>query len=118
MSVDETKTRSVISSACISAAFYFCVGAFAMFFDQILFWFRQGAWIPRQMWLVLTWTGWQQPPSVFSGNAQSTLDWVWAMIGNCPIAVLLSGLALTAAVTGCLTHPPAPRSTGNLRGAH
>jgi hypothetical protein len=117
MSVEDIKTRSFVSSLCISAAFYFCVGAFAMFFDQVLFWFRQGAWVPHQMWVVMTWTGWQQPPSLFPGAAQSLLDRFWVMVGNCPIAVLLSFLALAAATTGCLTHPT-PKSSGTLRGAH
>jgi hypothetical protein len=117
MSVEDIKSRSLLSTLCISTAFYLCVGAFGMFFDQLLFWFRQGAWVPHQMWVVLNWTGWQQPPAVFSGSVQSTLDRLWVLVGNCPVAVLLSGLALAAAVTGCLTHP-APKSTGTLRGAH
>jgi hypothetical protein len=117
MRTSNERTRSAFSSACSYVAIWLCAAALALLGYQVLLWLRHGAWVPHQMWVVLSWTGWERPPSIWWGLGQPTLDHIWALIGNCPITIALCALSIVAAVIGFLGNS-SRLETGSLRGAH
>lgn len=109
MRLQEDKSHSAFSGGCFYAAFYLCLGAVVLFGYQMLLWFRHGAWVPHQMWLVLIWSGWERPPSIALGYGQPAIDRIWSLIGNCPITIVLCVLALVAALIGFAFDPSRTR---------
>ena len=117
MSVQDKNSRSSFASGCFYAAFYLCIGATLLFAYQAVQWLREGAWIPQQVSTLLGWLGLQQPPAILWSVARSSTDRVWGVLGNCPITIMLSAVALCAALLGYAIHP-ASKAQGPLRGAH
>jgi hypothetical protein len=117
MHMQEERRHSAFSGGCFYAAFYLSLGSIALVGYQTLVWLRQGAWVPHQMWLLLIWARWEQPPRIVWGQAQPALDRLWGLLGNCPISMFLGLLAMSIAFIGYLRDPsraPPPR----LRDAH
>jgi len=117
MSVNQTNSKSPYSAGCFYAAGYLCLAAVFLIGYQFLVWYRGGAWIPYHMWLILESTGWQHAPSVPVGRAQATLDWVWDLIGNCPITLALCAAALSAVGIGVIWEIASTRAA-ELKDAH
>lgn len=102
MTADRHNTSIILRAGYFYAAGYFGLGALCLLVYQTFIWWRLGAWIPYQMWLVLVASGWQHPPSLWLASAQPAFDRAWDTIGNCPISIVLSILALIAACLGVI----------------
>jgi len=118
MSKNPTRsTKFLFGSGCLYAAAYLTIAAAGLFFYQAMLWYRTGAWLPHNMWQVLILTGWQHPPSMPWSRAQLVIDRLWDTIGNCPISIALSVVAIVVAVIGMKCSMPEGPVTG-LRNAH
>jgi hypothetical protein len=107
----------MFSEGCFYVAFYLCLGAIVLFTDQLLTWLKHGAWMPHQMWLLLKWSGWEQPPSLLGGVGQPVIDALWGLIGNCPITLVLTLAAAGIALLGVMRDPMRTRPAA-WRNAH
>ena len=117
MRVLDQRHHSLFSELCFYVAFYLSLGTIVLFSYQLLIWLRHGAWMPHQMWLLLKWAGWEQPPSLLGGSGQPVLDRLWDAIGNCPITVVLAPLAVGIAMLGVM-HDPGRTQPAAWRNAH
>ncbi len=100
MSAQQTEQRSLFATAWFYTAGYLCLSATAVLSYQTFLWLRHGAWLPFQMWNVLEWIGWQNPPLLTWTGLQPLIDLVWELIGNCPITIAGSTAAVMAAILG------------------
>ena len=99
MSLYYDHSKSPIAAGLFYAAAYLTIGAALLIGYQTFVWMHEGAWIVHRMWQVLESIGWQHAPTVPGARTQFFMDWLWAMIGNCPIAIALSiGAALTVVI--------------------
>ena len=114
---DRVKPQSMLSTACFYAAGYFCLGALLVLGYQTLFWYRQGAWLSYRMWVMLEWAGWQHSPPAPLARLQPLFNWVWEMIGNCPITIAFSLATIVAALLGFARESAYVRAV-QLRDAH
>lgn len=110
-------TKSPIAAGLFYAAGYLTLGALVLLGYQTLTWLREGVWIVHRMWQVLEAIGWQHAPSVPGGRTQATVDWVWLVIGNCPIAFALSLAAMITIVLALIWGSASTRAA-ELRDAH
>jgi hypothetical protein len=117
MTVHQETSKSPIAAGLFYAAGYLTLGALLVLGYQTLTWFREGVWIVHRMWQVLESIGWQHAPTVPGSRTQATVDLVWAVIGNCPIAFALS-LAAMITIVAALISGSASTRAAELRDAH
>jgi hypothetical protein len=100
MTVNRTKPKSILSTACFYAAGYCCLAALLVFVSQALYWYREGVWASFRLWLILDWVGWQHAPRSPVPRLQPWLDQAWDMLSECPITIAFSIATVAIAVLG------------------
>ena len=111
------KPQSIISTGCFYTAGYLCLGAALTLGYQALFWYRQGAWVTYRMWTLFDWAGLQHSPTAPMYRLQPLFNYVWQVIGSCPITIALSLATAIIAFLGFLRESSYIRAI-QLRDAH
>ena len=117
MSLYYDHSKSPIAAGLLYAAAYLTIGAAFLIGYQTLVWWREGIWIAHRMWQLLESIGWQHAPTVPGARLQFMVDWLWAEIGNCPIAIAMSLSAVLTIVVAMVWETASTRAA-ELRDAH
>lgn len=100
MTVNRTKPRSILSTACFYAAGYCCLTALIVFISQAFYWYREGEWLSYRLWLILDWAGWEHAPRSPVPKLQPWVDQTWETLSDCPITIAFSIATVAIAVLG------------------